>query len=164
MGIRFPLKNIQVINDSGTSSVATGTIKTFTIPQDTDNILLKLRASITGGGVCAYLQTTDDGGTTWFDVGRTSIVSADGTNVLSQWMSAPVVSPGMAATSSSVVGKTATFANIGPAGASTLGVGQMSGMPILSTLNRVVLSYSAAGTSNTVAIVDIKVNSEAQND
>lgn len=162
MGIRFPLKNIQVINDSATSSVATGTIKTFTIPQDTDNVLLKLRASITGGGVRAFLQTTDDGGTTWFDVGSTSIVS-DATAATAQWLSAPVISPGMGKGATSVVGNTQNFPTIGTAAASTVGVGLMTGMPLLGTLNRVVLSYSAAGTANTTVVADVKINSEAQN-
>src|SRR3990167_96928 len=152
MGIRFPLKNIQVINDSATSSVATGTIATFTVPQDTDNITVKLVASIIGGGVSAFLQTTDDGGTTWYDVGRTSVVSAS-----TQWLSAPVISAGIRTgvnQSNSIIS-----AGIGAATASTVGIQQMSGLPILSSLNRIVLSYSAAGTSNTTATVNVKVNS-----
>ena len=154
MGIRFPLKNIQVINDSATSSVATGTIATFTVPQDTDNITVKLVASIIGGGVSAFLQTTDDGGTTWYDVGRTSVVSAS-----TQWLSAPVISAGIRTgvnQSNSIIS-----AGIGAATASTVGIQQMSGLPILSSLNRIVLSYSAAGTSNTTATVNVKVNSES---
>jgi hypothetical protein len=140
--------------------VATGTIETFTLPQDTDNVTLKLTASIIGGGVSAFLQTTDDGGTTWYDVGRTSVVS-NATSANAQWLQVGVTTPGMAATSSSVVGRTFTNATIGSAQASTVGIQQMTGLPILSTQGRVVLSYSAAGTSNTVSRVEIKVNSQS---
>ena len=156
MGIRFPLKNIQVINDNATSSVATGTIETFTVPQDTDNIVVKFVASIIGGGASAFLQTSDDGGTTWYDVGRTSVVSNS-----TQWLSAPVINAGIGATSASVSGTTFVNPAIGSTAASTLGIGRMSGLPILGTLNRIVLSYSAAGTSNDTATVDVKVNSES---
>jgi len=161
MGIRFPLKNIRVITDTGTSSVATGTIATFNIPQDTDNVVLKLVTSITGGGASAFLQTTPDGGTTWFDVGRTSVVSSDGTERLAQFLSAPVISQGLR-TGVNQANSILTVA-VGSPTASLTGVQQMTGLPILGTLNRVVLSYSAAGTSNGVAYVDVLVNSEAQN-
>ncbi len=159
MSVRLPLTTVLDHSDSGTSSIATGTIKTFYIPQDTDNVVVKLTASITGGGVCAFLQTTDDGGTTWYDVGRTSIVSADGTAGLSQWLSAPTISAGLA-TGVNKANSIVTVA-IGSAQASLVGVQQMTGLPLLSTYNRVVLSYSAAGTSNTVSRVQVKANSQS---
>lgn len=139
--------------------MATGTIKTFTLPQDIDNVVLKLTASITGGGVSAFLQTTDDGGTTWYDVGRTSVVS-DATGANAQWISAPVNGAGIG---TGVVQTTASVytATIGTALASSLGVQRMSGLPILSQLGRVVLSYSAGGTANTTARVQIKTNSQS---
>lgn len=158
MSVRLPLTTVLDYSDAGTSSIATGTIKTFSIPQDTDNIVLKLTASITGGGVGAYLQTTDDGGTTWYDVGQTSIVS-DATSANAQWLSVPVVGAGVATgvnKANSIIS-----AAIGRAAASTVGVQQMTGLPILSQLGRVVLTYSAAGTANTTARVQVKVNSQS---
>lgn len=154
MAIRLPLTNVLDYSDGGTSSIATGTAKTFRLPQDTDNVVLKLTASIIGGGVSAYLQTTDDGGTTWYDVGRTSVVSNS-----TQWLSAPVIGAGIATgvnKENSIVS-----AAIGSAQASTVGIQQMTGMPILSQVGRVVLSYSAAGTSNTTARVEVKANSQS---
>ena len=154
MGIRFPLKTVLDYSDGGTSSIATGTAKTFIIPQDTDNVVVKLSASIIGGGVSVYLQTTDNGGTTWYDIGRTSVVSAD-----TQWLSAPVISAGQATgvnKANSIIS-----AAIGSANASTVGIQQMTGLPVLSSTGRVVLSYSAAGTSNTTSRVEVKVNSES---
>lgn len=156
MSIRLPLKTVLTVTDSDTSSVASGTLTTFTIPQDTDNIVLKLQASVIGGGVSAYLQTTDDGGTTYYDLGRTSVISAG-----TQWLSVPVISAGMGATSGSVVGTTFVNPAIGSANASTVGIKQMTGLPVLSQEGRVVLSYSAAGTSNTTVIAEVKVNSQS---
>src|SRR3990167_7793325 len=101
MGIRFPLQRIRVVNNgiiaTGPASTAGGVANTFTIPQDTDNIVVKMTASIRTGGVSATLQTTDDGGTTWYDVARTSIVSrAIAENA--QWLSVPVIGAGMRST------------------------------------------------------------------
>lgn len=159
MAIRLPLKTVLTLDDSATSSVATGTISTFTIPQDTDNIVVKLQASIIGGGVSCFLQTTDDGGTTWYDLGRTSVVS-NATSATAQWMSVPVAGAGVG---TAIVQTTASVytATIGVATASAVGVQRMTGLPVLSQLGRVVLSYSAAGTLNTVAIVEVKVNSQS---
>lgn len=159
MAIRLPLTNVLDYSDGGTSSIATGTIKTFTLPQDTDNVVLKLTASITGGGVSAFLQTTDDGGSTWYDVGRTSVVS-DATSANAQWISAPVAGAGVG---TAIVQTTASVytATIGNAAASTVGVQRMTGMPILSQVGRVVLSYSAAGTSNTTARVQVMTNNQS---
>lgn len=159
MAIRLPLTTVLSYSDAGTSSIATGTIKTFQLPQDTDNVVLKLVSSITGGGVSATLQTTDDGGSTWYDVGRTSIVS-DATNANAQWISAPVIGAGIG---TAVVQTTASVytATIGSAASSTLGQNRMSGLPILSQLGRVVLGYTSPGTANTNVVVQVKTNSQA---
>lgn len=141
MAIRLPLKTVLTLDDAGTSSIATGTSGAFTLPQDTDNVVLKLTASIIGGGVSAFLQTTDDGGTTYYDVARTSVISA-GTD----WITVPVA-PAAAA--------------VGSANASTLALGSASGLPILSQHGRVVLSYATAGTSNAAAKAEVKVNSQS---
>ena len=80
MSIRLPLKQVLDVNNStvnatGPASTAGGVAHTFDLPQDTDNVVVKLTASVLAGGVSATLQTTDDGGTTWYDVARTSIIS-----------------------------------------------------------------------------------------
>lgn len=159
MSIRLPLQTVLEINDSGTSSIATGTTGTFTIPQDTDNIVVKLIASITGGGVSATAQTTDDGGSTWYDLGRTSVVS-DATSASAQWLSIPVNGAGIGTavlqTTSSVY-----TASIGKAESSTLGMQRMSGLPVLSQVGRIVLGYSSPGTANTTVRAQVKVNSQS---
>lgn len=158
MAIRLPLTTVLDLDDSGTSSIATGTSSEFNLPQDTDNIVLKLTASIVGGGVGAFLQTTDDGGTTWYDLGRTSVVS-NATSATAQWLSVPVTGAGIA----TGVNKSNSILSvaIGAATASLVGIQQMTGLPVLSQKARVVLSYSAAGTSNATSRVQIKVNSQS---
>ena len=161
MSVRIPLVTVLDYNDAGqtgATSVAGGVAKTFNIPQDTDNIVVKLTASVIAGAVSATLQTTDDGGTTWYDVGRTSVVSnANGTTA--QWLSAPVIGAGIA----TGVNKASSLLSvaIGSAAASTLGGQQMSGMPILSQAGRVFLQYTAAVTSTDLARVQVKVNSQS---
>ena len=171
MGIRFPLKRVRVVNNgiiaTGPASTAGGVATTFTIPQDTDNIVVKMTASIRTGGVSATLQTTDDGGTTWYDVARTSIVSnANGTTA--EWLSIPVIGSGqrtgVVVTSVVAAGSVVSFGSvagtIGSAAASTLAQREVSGMPLLSTQGRIFLQYTSAVTSILAEVVDVYVNSE----
>ena len=153
---------------TGPASTAGGVATTFTLPQDTDNVVLKFTASILGGGVSATVQTTDDGGTTYYDVARTSIIS----NAISgnaQWLSIPVIGSGMrtgvVVTSVVATGSVQSFGSvagtIGSAAASTLAQGEVSGLPLLSTQGRVFLRYTAAVTSIIAEVADIYVNSES---
>lgn len=144
MAIRLPLKGLLDETHSA-SSVAT-TAYTFTIPQDTDSVVVKLAsATTTGGGVSATLQTTDDGGTTWYDIARTSVVSAVNSTT-AEWITATTVSNAGA---------------VGRAGASTLGVGAESQLPILSPLGRVQLIYSTAGMANGGVRVQVMTGSQS---
>lgn len=172
LGIRFPLRRIRVVNNgiiaTGPASTAGGVATTFTIPQDTDNIVVKFTASILAGGVSATLQTTDDGGTTYYDVARTSIIS-NANGVTAEWLSTPVigvgvktavVAPSVVATGS-VQSFGSVYGSIGRAGASTLAQGAVSGLPILSTQGRIFLQYTSAVTSIIAEVVDVYVNSES---
>jgi len=165
MAIRLPLQgvlNYQEVNGNtpGASSVAGGTPLTFTLPQDTDNVVVKMTASVSGGGYSALFQTTDDGGVTWFDVARTSIVSNTAGNYNAQWLSVPVISPGInpqtTFAGASVVGGT-----IGTAAASTLGARAVSGLPILSPLNRIFLISTGTITATSIISVQVKANSQS---
>lgn len=162
MAIRLPLKTILSYDDvgqTGATSVAGGVAKTFTIPQDADNVVVKLTASVIAGAVSATLQTTDDGGTTWYDVARTSVVSNANT-ATATWASAPVngfgVSTGVNIPVGSIVAQ-----GIANTAASSLGSRQVSGLPILSQQGRVFLIYTAAVTSTDLALVEVKVNSQS---
>lgn len=166
MGIRLPLKGVLDVNNStinatGPASVSGGVAHTFTLPHDTDNVVVKLTASVVAGGVSATLQTTDDGGTTWYDVSRTSIVS-NANATTAEWISAPVVGAGVATGVSGYPAAGSILSvGIGSAAASTLGVRQNSGLPILSQKGRIFLRYTAAVTSIISERVQVLVNSES---
>lgn len=176
MGIRLPLQTVLDYkevdgNTPGASSTAGGTAKNFFVPQDSDNIVVKLMASTTGGGYSAIVQTTDDGGTTWYDIARTSIVSNTGLPAgglqNAEFLSVPVVgfSGGKVVASliatGSIVGVTGSGG--GRAAASTLASGTVSGLPILGTLNRIFLVSTGTVTATSLVQVQVKVNSQTPN-
>lgn len=169
MSIRLPLKGVLDYNDgavgggqTGSTSVAGGVAQLFTIPQDTDNVVVKLSASVIGGGVSATFQTTDNGGQTWFDVARTSVVSNTGGSVLAEWLSIPTITTGINPQVVSTVNAGSVLGgSIGSAGASTLGSRQVSGLPILGPVNRIFLRYTSAVSGTDLARVEVKVNSQS---
>lgn len=165
MAIRLPLAKIATFtataNETGGSSVAGGIPYTFTLPQDTDNIVVKFTASVVSGGYSAVLQTTDDGGTTWYDVARTSVVTnANGTTA--QWLSAPVITAGIGTAVTQTTSSVYT-ATIGNAAASTLASQRMSGLPILSQNARLFVRITGDITdaaANTY-VATVMVNSQS---
>lgn len=177
MAIRLPLKTIASFDDStevGAGSVGGGVPHTFTIPQDTDNIVVKFTASTVGGGVSAVFQTTDDGGTTWFDVARTSIVSratsgsVGGTGTgAAQWLNIPITGQGFRSAvqgQNSVAGATNTtvvLQTIGSALGGSLGQYQVSGLPILSQQARIMVILTGNLTASPTLLTEIKVNSQS---
>ena len=94
MGIRNPLKKVldyDDVNNVGATSVAGFVTKTFRLPQDSTNVVVKYTESTVGGGGRVTLQTTDDGGTTWYDVASTSLVS-NATNATAEWITMGTIS------------------------------------------------------------------------
>lgn len=164
MSIRLPLQTVLSSNNNdevGAGSVNGVVAIPFTLPQDTDNIVVKLTVTSAGAGVSAQLQTTDDGGTTWFGVARTSIVSA-ATGDAVQWLSVPVIGFGLRG--ASVIGTVPSIVSgaiVGNAAPSTLaGNGGYTGLPILSQQARIVLQLQAAVTSSSI-LTQVKVNSQS---
>lgn len=166
MSIRLPLNTVLATaggNELGAGSVAGGIPLTFTIPQDTDNIVVKFRASTVSGGLSATLQTTDDGGSTWYDVARSSTVS-NANATTAEWLAVSTNSSGInpivksTANSGSILGGT-----IGSAAASTLSQRQVSGLPILSQFGRVfvIISGNVTSAASNSYNVDVKVNSQS---
>ena len=171
MSIRLPLRTIlssDNANEVGAGSVGGGVPLVFTIPQDTGNITVKFQASTVGGAVSAQLQTTDDGGTTWYGVGRTSIVT-NANGVTSQWLSVPVEGFGIRTsgvnTSVIATGSVVSFGSvggtIGNASPSLLAAGAYSGLPILSQQGRVIIQITGDITASTVMLTEVKVNSQS---
>lgn len=163
MSLRIPTNTVltALATDLGTASVAGGLGFPFMLPQDTDNVVVKFTASVTAGGMSAIFQTSDDGGTTYYDVARTSIVS----NGQPQWLSIPTISGGI----SSVVAPSLIAAGSivamnqtpGTAAASTLGSRQVSGIPILGVQNRLFLVYSGGITASSVVGI-VKANQQSK--
>lgn len=169
MSIRIPVKVFNQTNGllaTGPASTAGGTGYTFQLPQDTDNVVVKFQASVLAGSVSATFQTTDDGGTTYYDVARTSMVS-NATNSNAEWLNIPVSGLGFKSQvigQTSVVGTTNTaiaLNTIGSAAASSLGVAQFSGLPLMSQQARVFLRYSNAITSVISEQIDVYANSQS---
>lgn len=154
MGIRFPLQKLGTFtsaNQLGAGSTVGGIAHTVTIPQDTDNVVVKFTASVVGA-YSATFQTTDDGGTTWYDVARTSVVS-NANNTTAEWLNIPISGQGFRSTvvgQNSVAGATNTaiaLNTIGSAAASTLGSAQATGLPLLSPKGRVFVRITGDVTS-----------------
>lgn len=169
MSIRLPLKTVLDQNNStvvgsGPASTAGGIGYSFTLPQDCDNVVVKFTASILAGGVSATLQTTDDGGSTWYDVARTSIVS-NANDTTAEWLSVPVAGLGIRPTHGVASVGTGTAVSvlsaIGSAAASTLAQKEFSGLPILSQQGRVFLRYTPAVTSVLNERVKVMTNSQS---
>ncbi len=167
MAIRLPLTNIlsyTLLNADtpGAASVNGGTPLLFNIPMDTDNVIVKLKASVSGGGYSALFQTSDDGGSNWYDVARTSVVSNTAGNYNAQWLSIPVISAGINpivannGSAGSILGGT-----IGSAAPSTLGSRQVSGLPIMGVTNRIFLISTGNVTATSLVSVEVKVNSQS---
>lgn len=141
MSIRLPLKNVGTFvaaaNEIGAGSTAGGIAYPVVLPQDTDGVVVKFTASVVAGGYSAVFQTTDDGGTTWYDAGRTSVVT-NANNALAEWLDIPVAGNGVGTAAVQTTASVYT-ASIGKAAASSLGGNRMSGLPILSQQARVVV-------------------------
>lgn len=172
MGIRKPLQTIGTFtaaaSETGGGSVAGGIPYLVTIPQDTDNVVVKFTASVVGG-YSAVFQTTDDGGNTWYDVARTSVVS-NANNTIAEWLNIPISGQGFRSTvqpQNSVAGSTnvaIALNTIGSAAASTLAHSQVSGLPLLSDKARVFIRITGNITNaaaNTY-VAQVKVNSESE--
>lgn len=158
MSIRLPLQVVKsetYTNETGASSAVGGIAIPFQLPQDADNVVVKLTASTVGGGVSAVFQTTDDGGTNWYDVGRTSVVSRALNGSTAQWLSVPVISAGIG---TAVLQTTASVYTASIGNAASVAQQKMTGLPVLSPSARLFLILSgdhiaALGSSITVAVM-----------
>ena len=178
MSIRIPTQTVldKTFGPSttpGSSSVLGIEGQVFLLPQDVDNVVMKwYQASVSGSGTVSLLfQTSDDGGTTFYDVARTNTyTSANGaTSILNgtaEWTSIPVVSNGQTSKFTSSLMTTGSLIGVsvgitGKAASSTLVAGQLSGLPLLGTTARVAVVYTGAITTNDGIKVKVLANSQA---
>ena len=163
MSVRLPLTTVLDAQNSGNlgaASVSGGIAHPFYIPQDTDNVVVKFTASVAGGGISTIFQTSDDGGTTWYDVARTSVVS-NANNTNAEWLSVPVINSGVR-TAATFSGASIISAGIGRAAASTVAQGQVTGLPLLSTYNRLFHVTTGNTTLVTSVVAQVKANSQSR--
>ncbi len=169
MSIRLPLTTVLDVTqtDQG-GSVAGGWAYPFKLTQDTDNCVVLFSPSVVAGGMSAIFQTSPDGGTTYYDVARTSIASNSGafndTLANIQFLSVPTIGgTPRNVVSTSLLSTGSLFGVVfagGTAAASTLTSGQASGLPIMGLQNRIFL----ISTGNATAIntrVQVKVNQQS---
>jgi len=171
MSIRKPLLTVLDYNDSGNTGATSVVSQTFFVPQDADNIIVKVPVtSINGTSPLAaiYLQTTDDGGTTWYDIARLPDVTQTAiTNANALFMNANVNGLGVRTTLGSQVsvlggGPGGSILSVtGNASMRSLGPQTMSGLPIMGPLNRIQISYAGTVALNAGLQVQVKVNSQS---
>lgn len=142
---------VHELNTSGTNNYL------FTIPTDVDSIFAKIWLDGTwnaAGSAIIYIQTSEDGGTTWRDVSATSIgaatVAATVNNLNAHFISIGCIGSstrgvanyiGSVAASSLVAVSTAASAN-----------GITSGMPMLGSLGRVSVVYNSTITTSGINV------------
>lgn len=170
MAIRLPLTGVLDVTqtDQGTGSVAGGWAYPFKLPQDTDNVIVKFSPSVIAGGMSAIFQTSPDGGTTYYDVARTSIASNSGNfnDTLSQvqFMTVPTIGGATRNVFTSSLIATGSLVGVinnnGTAAASTLGSGQSSGLPIMGLQNRIFM-ISTGNATNINTRVQVLVNQQS---
>lgn len=171
MGIRFPLTTVLDYNDSGNLGATSVVSKTFTIPQDADNIVVKVPvASISGTNPVydIFIQTTDDGGTTWYDVARLPQVTGTTiANAAALWANVNVMGLGVRTTQGpqvSVLGGgpgSSILSITGNASVRGLAAGAISGLGILGPLGRIQMSLAGTLVTNDGVQVQVKVNSKS---
>lgn len=171
MGIRFPLQTVLDYNDSGNVGATSVVSLTFRIPQDTDNIVVKVPvASINGTTPTydVYMQTSDDGGTTFYDVMHLpTITGTTIANASALWGSAPVTGLGIRTTIGpqvSVLGGgpgSSILSITGNASVRGLPAGAVSGLPILGPVGRIQLALGGTIAANNGVQVKVLVNSQS---
>jgi hypothetical protein len=142
MAIRIPVR-IASYTETGVADVR----RTFTCPMDVEHLTFKLWTESTvlnAGSVDVYVQTSDDGGTTWYDCGHfAQITTAEVTKANALWMSIPIS------------GTSVCHASYGYTGAATAlatTASRTTGLPVLGQLVGIYLDYATAATNGGVHI------------
>lgn len=151
MGLASPSASSRsILNVTDTNTVAGVYNYLFTIPQDADVIVCKFSTGTnfpggTAGSANVYVQTTEDGGTTWRDMGVWAVTStiSNGQANFQPFATSENYPRGAGNWVGSVSASTLAVTSV--AGTS---VGVSSGMPYLSTLGRVSIQYNGTVSAN----------------
>jgi hypothetical protein len=156
MAIRVPLKVVRSITDTATSgSVTYDTI----LPQDLQSLVVKVWTGATFSGTSptcdVYVQTSDDGGTTWYDCAHHTQITTAVSNALAKFCVVPAAGAGL----NTDLGKGYT----GSVASSTIGASSISGLPLLSQLVRIAIKYGGTIGTNSGINVNLLVPDQDNN-
>lgn len=121
--------------------VTSGTVGTVISIADTDSIVAKLAGTVSGTPVTidVYVQTTDDGGTTFYDVAHFAQVIASITNANALWAYIPCAS-GQAK-------------YVGAAAAASASAGTITGLPFMDrTMQIQTVISGTVSSASTLAL------------
>ena len=150
MSLRNPIA-IRSITDTGTSGAVN---YDFLLPQDLDQVTFRLTAgTFTGTNpTCdVYIQTSPDGGTTWYDVCNLGQITAAVTAQNARFAFA---------SASGHIKRTqgASVLDIGAAAASTTSSSAYTGVPLLGQAMRITFKYGGTQLANAGVRVDLYGN------
>lgn len=154
MSLRLPMSPAAAFRSSIASAVTDATV--ITLPQDTDAITVFQTSSVFGiSTLNTYIQTTPDGGTTWIDMGNigqmTGTTGATPATALQQPFVAhfdTIGARGNEGSPSVVAVGSVLIRNINKVGASVVGAGQYSGVPLMSQKVRIFHVATGSGASD----------------
>ncbi len=165
MSLRVPNSPALAFRSSIASAVTDAA--TVILPQDTDSITVFVTSSVFGlTTLNTFVQTSPDGGTTWMDMGNIgTIVGTTGatpTTALQQPWVAHFDTIGaefnMGTSSVTAVGSVVTR-SINKIGASVIGAGQYSGLPLMSRNLRIF--HVATGTGASDILTQVYVHNQS---
>lgn len=148
--IRFPLTTVF----SKTTNATVSTDSTFVLPNyDFDSITAKFTAASfsasEGSTFKCYIQTTDDGGTTFYDCARFSLSTTNGTitNANAKFINIPV--------------SVGTAAYIGNTSSGSITTDTVSGLPFLSNSGRVRWTLTNCNTAVISVTISLLANNQS---
>lgn len=142
----FPTaSSIISVTDTATSGAVT---YPFTVPQDCESIVAKVWLQSTwsaSGTAIVFIQTTEDGGTTWRDVASTTIgastVAASMGNQYAHFIPISLTANTDKGSTNYVGSVAASTISLAAVNASAVGI--TSGLPMMSTAGRIQIQYTA---------------------
>jgi hypothetical protein len=146
MSIRQPLYVVKQITNTETSGT---TNYDFMLPQDCDSVSVRAyTGTFTGTSptIDIYVQTTPDGGSTWYDMVHMTQITAAVSKSLAQWARLGVSTQGTTTSTS---------------GCSTLGSGLVSPLPILSQFMRIAVKLGGTQVVNAGTVIEVFANSQS---
>lgn len=154
MAIRIPSSPVLAFRSSIASAVTDAA--TVLLPQDTDAVTVMVTSSVFGiTTLNTFVQTSPDGGRTWLDMGNIGTIAATTGATPTTALQQPWVAtfntigqqPNNGTTSVVAVGSVRTrFIN--QVGASVVGAGQYSGVPIMGQNLRIFHVATGTGASD----------------